>query len=95
MGRIDPKTRTPLEEHKFDADLISKGTIFNIRFELLLPDDEIKAQELRQAVAIALEGFEKQEIPLGAKTSRGWGDCVVRKWKVCVHDFGQPAGIIA
>lgn len=93
--RIDPRTRTAQEGKKYDLELLSAGTIFPLRFELLLPADETVAQKLRAALALALFGLEQGEISLGARKSRGFGHCRVNTWTVTTYDVNTSAGLLA
>lgn len=80
--RIDGRTRTALPNFKYDLEVLPPGTVFPLRFELLLPDDTEQAERLRSALALALDGLRRGEIPLGARKSRGYGRCTVAAWHV-------------
>ena len=90
--RIEPATRTAADKAKFDFDLIEAGTCFPLKFELLVVQE--KEPSLRQACAIALQGLERGEIPLGARTRRGFGRCRVTTWQVTTYDLSTPSGLI-
>ena len=94
---IDPKTRTAVNEHKYETELITAGTYFPLKFELLIPEETengVSEARLVEAFAIALQGLEKGEIFLGAKKNRGWGQCCVKEWKVRSYDFTTVKGLI-
>jgi hypothetical protein len=94
---IDPKTRSAMDEHKFEAELIAAGTYFPLRFELLIPEETengVSEVKLVEAFTVALQGLEKGEIFLGAKKRRGWGQCCAKKWKVCFYDCATVKGLI-
>jgi CRISPR/Cas system CSM-associated protein Csm3 (group 7 of RAMP superfamily) len=93
--RIDPRTRTAQELKKYDLELLPAGTVFPLRFELLLPDDETQAESLCAALALALLGLEQGEIPLGARTSRGFGQCRVATWTVTTYAVTTTPGFLA
>lgn len=90
--KIDPITRTALEKHKFDFELLEAGTCFKIRMELLV--QEKRSAELIRGLAIALQGLEKSEINLGIRKRRGFGKCRVKEWKVCRYNLKEPEGLI-
>jgi CRISPR/Cas system CSM-associated protein Csm3 (group 7 of RAMP superfamily) len=90
---IDPKTRTAEAEKKFDIELLTVGTEFDISFELQVLKG--KREKLLQAFAIALNGLEKSEIHLGKRKHRGFGKCHVSKWSVCRYDMTDSKGLIA
>lgn len=83
--RINATTRTAEDTFKFDMELLPAGTLFPLRFELLLPDDEAIDMRLRAALALALRGLESGEISIGARKSRGYGRCIVREWKLAIY----------
>ncbi len=94
MVDIDPATRSAVDEHKFDAELIASGISFPICIELLLPREETLATELVNALAIALRGLEDGEISLGAKKNRGWGACEVTNWNLQEYDCDSAQGLL-
>ena len=96
LVEIDRKTRTAVDKHKFEAELIAAGTLFPLKFELLIPEEaeNTDGTDLIETLAIALQGFEKGEIVLGAKKSRGWGQCRVKEWKVRDYDCATADGLI-
>ena len=83
-GAIDPATRTARVDPQsgqgalFDMELLEAGTAFDLRWELALPAEPGLQTLLRQALAIALTGFERGEIGLGARKRRGLGECRAR-----------------
>lgn len=86
---IDPATRTAASKKKYDYELLEAGTRFGLRMELLIPEG--KQKELCEALAIALQGLELGEIPLGLRRRRGFGKCRVENWALRKYDFAQPA----
>ncbi|MBN1657452.1 MAG: hypothetical protein JXA93_03575 [Anaerolineae bacterium] len=54
-----------------------------------------RRQELCQDLALALQGFEDQEIGLGARKSRGFGRCQVKQWHVRCYDLLQDKSLFA
>lgn len=92
--KIDAKTRTAEDQKKFDIQLLSAGTTFDLRFELLLTKSE-DDEKLKQALATALMGLANGEITLGARKSRGFGQCSVKEWKISVYNLMKPEGLKA
>lgn len=80
--RIDGKTRTAMANFKYDLEVLPPGTSFPLRFELLLPEHAGESERLQGALALALDGLSRGEIPLGARKSRGYGCCSVPAWQV-------------
>ncbi len=89
---IDPKRRTARDKVKYDLELLPAGTIFRLRFELLLSEGSTK---MEQALALALHGLEQSEIAIGARRSRGFGRCKVEKWQMVRYDLHQPDDLLA
>ena len=90
--KINSYTRTALDNHKFDFELLEAGTCFKIRMELLV--QEKRSDELIRGLSIALQGLEKSEINLGIRKRRGFGKCKVKEWKVCRYNLKEPEGLI-
>lgn len=92
--RIDPRTRTAQDKKKFDLELLPAGTSFPLRFELVISEEDNR-EKLVQTLALALSGFEQQEIFLGARKRRGFGRCKVAHWHVQRYHLLTPAGLLA
>lgn len=84
---INHKTRVAEDKHKFDYEILDKGTIFPISIELLIPKDDNSSETVRTSFLNCVNGLLKRQIPIGAKTTRGLGTCVFEDWKVFVFDF--------
>jgi len=98
--KINPATRiAAVEEDKagqlYDMELLEAGTSFPLMLELDLPEDEGLQHDLLQGLAIALTGFEKSEIGLGARKRRGFGECRVTEWKVEDYNLKDPGQLVA
>jgi len=100
---IDPVSRTAEIENgrgkKFDAELITAGTIFPLEIEFLVPQPDasskIDPDRLVEALAQALDGFEKGKIALGLRKKRGLGQCKVNGWQVKDLNMGKVYDILA
>lgn len=103
--KLDAGTRTAEEKKKYDYQLLTAGTKFKLRFELLLDNDEAANVRRMKALAIALRGlggrklengqFEDGEIRLGARKRRGFGCCRVMNWEVTTYDLTRPDDLFA
>lgn len=91
--KINGQTRTAEEKKLFDMELLRVGTRFPLRFELLIPADQ--REQLCQDLGVALQGFERGEIGLGARKRRGFGRCKVSKWRVWRYDLTTPEALLA
>jgi CRISPR/Cas system CSM-associated protein Csm3 (group 7 of RAMP superfamily) len=84
--KIDPSIQTAEDKGKYDMELLSSGTSFDIGFELLIPfDSKYHPEVLRILFYAALTALENGHIHLGAKKNRGFGQCKVEEWHV--HRF--------
>jgi CRISPR/Cas system CMR subunit Cmr4 (Cas7 group RAMP superfamily) len=93
--KINPQRRVAEAGGKYDVELLPTETIFPLRFELLLPDDEVKAQRLQIALVCALQGFEAGEILIGARKSRGFGRCKVEGWRLTTYNLRNLNSLVA
>jgi CRISPR/Cas system CSM-associated protein Csm3 (group 7 of RAMP superfamily) len=91
---LDPARGTAGGHLKFDLEVLPPGTIFPLRFELLIdrPPDELP---LVQTLAVALTALERGDIRLGARRSRGLGACRVGYWRARRFDLTSKAGWLA
>ena len=90
---IDPESRTAQGRKLFDYQLWEAGTVFPLRFELLIPE-RAEAGHLKKALATALEGFSDGSITLGARKRRGFGRVSVRRWRVKTYDLATTEGLL-
>lgn len=88
---IDPETRTAETGKLFNYELLEAGTHFPVRFELALPEN---SSDLLSTLAVALTGFERGEVGLGARKRRGLGACEVKHWRVETYDVTSGTGLL-
>lgn len=91
---INEVTGTAEEDFLFNTQLWRAGTKFPLRFELLIYEGKDE-KRLCSALAAALRGLEQAEIGLGARKSRGMGQCQVHSWSVLEYDLTTPKGLLA
>jgi CRISPR/Cas system CSM-associated protein Csm3 (group 7 of RAMP superfamily) len=91
---IDSETRTAEDKKKFDFQLLSAGSTFELRFELLVGENS-GSQALRDILATALHGLEKGQITLGARKRRGFGQCRVENWQVWKYHLADKNQLLA
>jgi CRISPR/Cas system CSM-associated protein Csm3 (group 7 of RAMP superfamily) len=86
-------TRVAKDGAKYDLELLSAGTRFNLQFELAIGEavTEYQEQHLRDSLATALEGLAEGEIRLGMRKQRGFGLCKVDGWQVWEYDLTNSA----
>lgn len=84
---LDGKTRTAKDKGLYDIHVWRAGTIFPLRFELLISrprhltveEQDAYQKRVKEAFAAALHGFDDQGITLGAKKQRGYGQVHVKQ----------------
>jgi CRISPR/Cas system CSM-associated protein Csm3 (group 7 of RAMP superfamily) len=87
--KIQSATGTAEDKAKYDLELLTAGTTFPLLFELLI-EQKHNEIELKQALAIALQGLENGEIAIGMKKRRGFGRCKVSSWQGWEFDLQDP-----
>jgi CRISPR/Cas system CSM-associated protein Csm3 (group 7 of RAMP superfamily) len=94
--KIAGDTRTADEGMLFSAQVWAAGTIFDLRFELILyENDDNHADYLIGAFAAALQALGTGKIPLGGRKQRGYGRLHVDDWRVCFYDMTNPVALSA
>jgi len=99
--RISPQTRTAKDKEKYDIQLWQAGTRFTLRFELLVcetqSDDsaqQIYEDELKRALATALQGLDNGGITLGGRKRRGYGRIKIEQWRLKEFELATPSGLL-
>jgi CRISPR/Cas system CSM-associated protein Csm3 (group 7 of RAMP superfamily) len=92
---IDPKSRTALKKKKYDFQILPAGTIFELRFELLLDDKPELNARRKLALALALQALSAGEIALGSRKRRGFGCCEVKSWTVTRYELQSSVDLLA
>jgi CRISPR/Cas system CSM-associated protein Csm3 (group 7 of RAMP superfamily) len=84
--RLAGKSRTSAEDALFTIEMWEAGTIFPLRFELIVRERDT-ASELKRALATALAGFNDGSITIGARKRRGYGQVRVAEWRIKEYDL--------
>jgi CRISPR/Cas system CSM-associated protein Csm3 (group 7 of RAMP superfamily) len=90
---IDAETRTAKDKAYFNLEVLSAGTTFPLKLELLI--EEETESDLLLALKTALTGLSKGDIHLGMRKNRGLGQAKVENWQVWTYDMTQPADMLA
>ena len=91
-GVVIDSSRGIAEEHyKFDIEVIPPGVEFQVVIALLVAEDDDE-DLLLSLLQLALEGLEQSEISFGARQSRGYGKCTVKKWQARRYDLQSKEG---
>lgn len=88
--RLEQNAPVAADKAKYDYELLSARSFFDLEMELAVTGDEQDRARLAQALGLCLQGLEREEIHLGAKKSRGLGRCKVTEWKVWRFDLSDP-----
>jgi CRISPR/Cas system CSM-associated protein Csm3 (group 7 of RAMP superfamily) len=91
--RLAGKSRTSAENALFNIEMWEAGTIFPLRFELVVRERDT-ASELKRALATALTGFNDGSITIGARKRRGYGQVSVAEWRIKEYDLTKIAQLL-
>jgi CRISPR/Cas system CSM-associated protein Csm3 (group 7 of RAMP superfamily) len=92
--KINGATGTADDGAKYDLEFLTAGTQFPLNFELLIEKDKDENQ-IREALALALEGLKSGEISIGMKKQRGFGRCHVDEWQIWEFDLTKHSDRLA
>lgn len=88
---LDPERGTAVDKKKFDFELLPAGTIFPVRFDLMVGLGAPES-ELLSFLALCLDGLSKGELSLGMRRSRGLGQLACEGWRARRFDLTSPHG---
>lgn len=92
--KIEDKSRTATDNALYTFTMWSAGITFKLRFELLISERD-EAENLRKALATALNGLQNSEITLGARKHRGFGRVKVKEWNVREFEMATRGDLLA
>ncbi|NJL54080.1 hypothetical protein HC928_02190 [bacterium] len=92
--RLEQATRTASDKALFNVQLWDAGTIFPLRFELVICEGDDPAV-LTDALWVALKALESGEIPIGARKRRGYGRVKVKNWRIRQFQMSNLADLMA
>lgn len=98
---ICPQSGVAKDKTKYDFELLSIGSRFALRFELLLPESSADADRLKELTGKLLVRLEQGRVRLGARSQRGFGECRVSKvkggssWRVTRFSTTDLNGLLA
>lgn len=91
--RLSGVSRTAEEKKLFTFEMWEAGTIFPLRFELIIRQADNVA-ELKRALATALAGFTDGSITIGSRKRRGYGQVNVTGWRSKEYDLTKAVGLL-
>lgn len=91
--RLAGASRTAAHKKLFNIEMWEAGTMFPLRFELIVRQRDDVAM-LKQALATALAGFNDGGITIGARKRRGYGQVSVTGWRVKAYDLANAAELL-
>lgn len=91
---INPETGVAETGKKFDMEALPAGTVFPLRFELIVADTG-KEADLISYLTAALEGLANGEIAMGARRTRGLGVVKATDWHADRYDLTKEEGWLA
>lgn len=100
--RIARRSRTASERGLYNAEFWKAGTVFPLRFELVLcdpqPGEEARTPELQRALALGLtclqEAARSGRITLGMRKRRGFGAVRADNWRFKRFDLTSAKGLL-
>jgi CRISPR/Cas system CSM-associated protein Csm3 (group 7 of RAMP superfamily) len=97
-NKIEPESGIAADEAKFNLEVLPAGARFRVRLGLTiyqeLPGKVDRAAVLSYFRAL-LEGFQRGEIRLGARTRKGFGEGAVAQWDLRRMDMSNRAHVVA
>jgi CRISPR/Cas system CSM-associated protein Csm3 (group 7 of RAMP superfamily) len=82
------------EDHKkFDFEVVPAGTVFPLRFDLVVPEARSEG-ELVGLLVRTLSGLAEGDISIGARRSRGLGSARAISWRAVRYDLQSKEGWI-
>ncbi len=91
--RINAKTRTAEDGAVFNIEVLSAGTIFPLKMELLI--EQGTESDLLLALKTALTGLANGDIHLGMRKNRGLGHVKITKWQIWEYDMTKSTDMLA
>ena len=91
--KIDPKNQIAKENGKYDYEIIEKGAVFDLFWEVTLRK-HYSAETFRRILATIIEPLRSGTISLGAKTGNGFGKCKLKTIQVSKFDFTKKNDIL-
>ncbi|MBX9685136.1 MAG: hypothetical protein K2X27_00465 [Candidatus Obscuribacterales bacterium] len=92
--RLRPESRTAEDDALYSYRLWATNTIFPLRIELVISEDNDRDQLLNGFVH-ALAGLSNGGISLGAKKTRGFGRVSTGPWRIAEYDMRKQSDLLA
>lgn len=90
--KIDARTGIAEKTKKFDVELLPRGTMFQLRFELVLEERHQGNEDHAGLLVAALSGLADGSISMGGRRSRGLGCVTVAQWRARYFDLTTQQG---
>jgi CRISPR/Cas system CSM-associated protein Csm3 (group 7 of RAMP superfamily) len=88
---IDGKSGCAEENKKFDFEVLPAGTVFPLRFDIVVPG-EVDEKKLLSLFLTTVLGLTDGGIALGARRTRGCGNLRAGHWKAARFDLNTATG---
>lgn len=88
---IETATGTAADHKKFDYEVLPPGTMFALRFDVLVANDHDECLMLSLLCA-SLDGLGNGDIRIGMRRSRGLGELSCANWKARRFDLSMRQG---
>lgn len=91
--KIDPQNQVAKKEAKYDYEIIDRGAVFNIHWEVTLRK-QYNAETFKRTLATIIEPLKSGTISFGAKTNSGFGKCKLKDIQVSEFDFSKKEDVL-
>ncbi len=85
---INPENQTAKDEGKYDFEIVDKGAVFDLFWEVTLRRIYNK-DNFRRILATIIEPLMSSKIAIGAKTNSGFGKIALKNLEVIEFDFSK------
>ncbi|TFH46923.1 MAG: hypothetical protein E4G94_01305 [ANME-2 cluster archaeon] len=86
--KIDPSSQTAEDMGKYDFEIIEKGAVFDLFWEITIRDIH-DPDTFKQILATMISPLKEGTLPMGAKTNSGFGKCKLKKLCISHFDFSK------
>lgn len=88
---IETAMGTAADHKKFDFEVLPPGTTFEVRFDMLVPEDADE-ESMLSLLCASMEGLGNGDIRVGMRRSRGLGELKCANWKARRFELSKEQG---
>lgn len=91
--KIDPQNQVAKKGAKYDYEIVDRGAVFNIHWEVTLRK-QYDTETFKRILATIIELLKSGTISFGAKTNSGFGKCKLKDIQVSEFDFSKKEDVL-